>query len=79
MEVHILEVVLTQLIQILLYISVAIMVSKVLLLFVGLIIGLRSKDVEESSTLIANTVVGLLIKLPILIIMLVLMYRFKLW
>lgn len=79
MEVHILEVVLTQLIQILLYISVAIMVSKVLLLFVGLIIGLRSKCVEESPTLIANAVVGLVIELPILIIMLVLMYRFKLW
>lgn len=79
MEVHILEVVLTQLIQILLYISVAIMVSKVLLLFVGLIIGLRNKCAEESPTLIANAVVGLVIKLPILIIMLVLMHRFKLW
>ena len=55
------------------------MVSKVLLLFVGLIIGLRSKCAEESPTLIANAVVGLVIELPILIIMLVLMYRFKLW
>lgn len=73
------EVVLTQLIQILLYISVAIIVSKVLLLFIGLIIGLKSKDVKESSILIANAIVGLVIKLPILIIMLVLMYRFKLW
>ena len=68
-----------QIIQVLLYILMATIVLGLFVFSIALITALKSEDKERASILIGNAIVGLVGTLVILVIMLILIYHFKLW
>ena len=68
-----------QIIQVLLYILMATIVLGSFICSIAFITALKSEDKERASILIGNAIVGLVGTLVILVIMLILIYHFKLW
>lgn len=67
-----------EIIQVLLYILIAIIILGSLICFIALIITLKSRDKERAFYLVRSAIVGLVSVLIILVIMLILIYYFKL-
>lgn len=67
-----------QIIQVLLYILMATIVLGSFICSIAFITALKSGDKERASILIGNAIVGLVGTLVILVIMLILIYHFKL-
>lgn len=68
-----------QVIQVLLYILAITIALGIIVCSIAFITALKSGDKERASTLIGNAIVGLAITLVILMIMLILIYHFKLY
>ena len=67
-----------EIIQVLLYILITIIILGSLICFIALITALKGEDKEGASRLIGGAIVGLGGTLVVLVIMLILIYHFKL-